>query len=218
MTGSIKGCCTALALLLALGGCKIVSNKDLDALRANSPDAFDANAYVDSVWTPNAVEQFKAKAVDLATLLPAIEADSEQAGRTYGRGGGQGNPWSYEVKGEGKVMAIDVASRHGLMTVEVATKNGPRPVDLQIGPIIFGTSLRDSLPFIHFGEFVNQIQFAEVSRALNDQAVKHLAKSFDPTTVVGKTATFYGAATQGSSSSTMSVTPIAIEIGKGTSP
>jgi predicted lipoprotein len=218
MTGSRKWLCVALALFFALGGCKIVSDKELAALRANSPDAFDAKAFVDKVWTPKAVEEFEAKAVDLATLLPAIEADPEKAGRTYGRGGGQGNPWSYEVKGEGKVTVIDVASRHGLMTVEIATKSGPQPVDLQIGPVIFGTALRDSLPFIHFGEFVNQIQFAEVSRALNDRATKGLAQSFDPKTVVGKTATFYGAATQGSSSTRMSVTPIAIEIGKETSP
>jgi predicted lipoprotein len=218
MTESRKWFCVTLALLFALGGCKIVSDKELAALRANSPDAFDVKAFVDKVWTSKAVEEFKAKAVDLATLMPAIEADPEKAGRTYGRGGGQGNPWSYEVKGEGKVTAIDVASRHGLMTVEIATKSGPQPVDLQIGPVIFGTALRDSLPFIHFGEFVNQIQFAEVSRALNDRATKDLAQSFDSKTVVGKTATFYGAATQGSSSTRLSVTPIAIEIGKETSP
>ena len=66
------------------------------------------------------------------------------------------------------------------MTVEIATKNGPRQVDLQIGPVIFGTALRDSLPFVHFGDFVNQIQFAQISRALNDAATKHLKKAADP--------------------------------------
>ena len=77
-------------------------------------------------------------------------------------------------------MAVDVKSRHGLMTVDIPTKSGPRQVDLQIGPVIFGTALRDSLPFIHFGDFVNQIQFAQVSRALNDLATKHLMKTADP--------------------------------------
>ena len=60
------------------------------------------------------------------------------------------------------------------MTVDVDTKSGTRQVDLQIGPVIFGTALRDSLPFIHFGDFVNQIQFAQISRALNDAATKHM--------------------------------------------
>jgi predicted lipoprotein len=204
----------ALALASALGGCKIVSNKDLAADEKKASDAFDANAYVAKIWTAKAVAEFKAKAVDLSTLLPAIEADPDKAGKTYGRGGGEGNPWSYEVKGEGKATAVDVESRHGLLTVEIATKNGPQPVDLQIGPVIFGAALRDSLPFVHFGDFVNQIQFAQVSRALNDVATKGLRSAFDPKTVVGETVTFYGAATQGSATTRMSVTPIAVQAGK----
>jgi predicted lipoprotein len=113
---------------------------------------------------------------------------------------------------------VDVKSRHGLMTVDIATKSGLRQVDLQIGPVIFGTALRDSLPFIHFGDFVNQIQFAQISRALNDVATKHLIKTADPQDMMGKSIVFYGAATQGSPSTIMSITPISIEIGKGTSP
>ncbi len=208
----------ALLFLFALSGCKIVSDKELAAEDAKSSNAFDATAYVEKVWTPTAVTDFKTSAVDLATLLPAIEADPDKAGKTYGRGGGEGNPWSYEVKGEGKVLAVDVKSRHGLMTVEIAAKSGPRQVDLQIGPVIFGTALRDSLPFIHFGDFVNQIQFAQVSRALNDQATKNLMKSVDREGIVGKSVVFYGAATQGSASAKMSVTPISIEITKGAPP
>jgi predicted lipoprotein len=204
------------ALLLLLSGCKIVSNKDLVAEEKNASDTFDANAYVAKVWTPKEIENFKAKAIDLATLLPAIEADPNKAGQTYGRGGGEGNPWSYEVKGEGKVTAVDVESRRGLMSVEIATKDGLRPLDLQIGPVVFGTALRDSLPFVHFGDFVNQIQFAQVSRAFNDRATKDLRGAFDPKTIVGKSVAFYGAATQGSAASKMSVTPIAIETAKAT--
>lgn len=206
----------SLALASLVGGCKIVSDKDLAADEKKSSDVFDAGAYVAKIWTPKAVSEFKAKAVDLSTLLPAIEADPDKAGKTYGRGGGEGNPWSYEVKGEGKATAVDVESRHGLLTVEIPIKDGMKPIDLQIGPVIFGTALRDSLPFVHFGDFVNQIQFAQVSRALNDAASKAVKGAFDPKTVVGKTVTFYGAATQGSASARMTVTPIAIKVGEAT--
>jgi predicted lipoprotein len=201
----------ALAALVALGGCKIVSDKDLAALENHASDAFDATAYVGKVWTPRAIRRFKEKAVDLKTLLPEIAADPDKAGKTYGRGGGEGNPWTYEVRGEGKVTAIDVASRHGLMTVEVPTDKGPEAVELQIGPVIFGTALRDSLPFIRFGDFVNQIQFAQVSRALNDRATRDLSKEIDLNAIVGKSVTFYGAATPDPSGAKVSVTPIAIE-------
>jgi predicted lipoprotein len=200
----------ALAANLALGGCKFVSDKELAAQQKQSGDVFDPQAYVDKVWTPQAIAEFKAKAIDLRTLLPAIAADPEKAGKTYGRGGGEGNPWNYEVKGEGKVTAVDAASRHALMTVQIATDQGPQDVDLQIGPVVFGTALRDSLPFIHFGDFVNQIQFAQVSRALNDRATHDLRKQLDLKTIVGKSVAFYGAAT-GASGAKLSVTPIAIE-------
>ena len=71
----------ALLLPLALGGCKIVSDKELAAVGAKSPNAFDATAYVEKIWTPTAVTDFKTSAVDLATLLPEIEADPEKAGK-----------------------------------------------------------------------------------------------------------------------------------------
>ena len=43
-------------------------------------------------------------------------------------------------------------------------------------------------------------------------------KTADPQDMMGKSIVFYGAATQGSTSTRMSITPISIEIGKGTPP
>lgn len=200
---------------LALGGCKIVANKDLLQARAKSEDAFDAAAYVDKIWDSKALPEFKNKAVDLDTLLPAVAADPDKAGKTYGQRAGDGNPWTYEIKGEGKIVAVDVASRHGIVTVEAVTKSGPRKVDLQVGPVVFGTALRDALPFIHFGDFVNQIQYAQVSRALNDHAVKEVRGAFDPKDSLGKTITFYAAAVLSGSGDAITATPVLIETSKG---
>jgi predicted lipoprotein len=201
----------ALLFAAALGGCKIVSNKDLAAARTNAPDAFDASAYVDQHWNEKAIADFKTRAVDLDTLLPAVAEDPDKAGANYGQRAGDGNPWTYEIKGVGKVTAVDTASRHAIMSLEVATKSGLKKVDLQIGPVIFGTALRDSLPSIHFGDFVNQIQYAQVSRALNDRASAAIRKDFNPNDVVGKTFAFYAAATLTSGSDAIAATPIIIE-------
>jgi predicted lipoprotein len=201
----------ALLLVSALGGCKIVSNKDLAAARAKSEDAFDAAAYVDKIWNAKTIADFKSRAVDLDTLLPAVAADPDKAGKTYGQRAGEGNPWTYEIKGVGKVGAVDTASRHAIVTLEVATKEGPRKVDLQIGPVVFGTALRDALPSIHFGDFVNQIQYAQVSRALNDRAVKDVGRAFDPKDAVGKSFAFYAAATLTAGADTITATPVILE-------
>lgn len=208
----------ALMLAAALGGCKIVGNKELAASRAKSEDAFDATTYADKIWDAKTLAEFKTKAVDLDTLLPAIAADPNKAGKTYGNGGGEGNPWTYRIKGVGKVAAVDTASRHAIVTLEVATKNGARKVDLQIGPVVFGTALRDALPAIHFGDFVNQIQYAQVSRALNDRAVKDVSHAFDWKDALGKSVAFYAAATLTAGADAITATPVAIEPAPETKP
>jgi predicted lipoprotein len=78
--------------------------------------------------------------------------------------------------------------------------------------VVFGSALRDSLPFVQFGDFINQIQFAQVSRALNDRAVTEIRKGIDPKTLVGKTVDFAGGATIDSTSGPITVTPVTLKV------
>ena len=202
-----------LILAAALSGCKIVANEDLKAEKSKSADQFDANAYVDKIWAAKVLPDFKGRAVDLDALLREVVKDPDKAGHAHGHREGDGNPWTYEIKGEGKIVAVDTASRHGIVTVEVQTETGVRKVDLQIGPVVFGTMLRDALPFIKFGDFVNQIQYAQVSRALNDRATKEVREAFDPKDATGKVIAFRAAAVL--SGDTINATPVSIEPVKG---
>jgi predicted lipoprotein len=208
--------CSAAALggsAATLGGCKIVANADLKAAKAKSSDEFDANAYVDKLWTAKVLPDFRSRAVDLDALLQQVAQDPDKAGQAHGHRAGDGNPWTFEIKGEGKITAVDAASRHAIVSVEVQTASGARKVDLQVGPVVFGTALRDALSFIQFGDFVNQIQYAQVSRALNDRASRDVRESFDFKDAVGKTVVFYAAAVL--SGDTISATPVIIEQAKG---
>lgn len=202
-----------LILAAALTGCKIVANQDLKAEKSKSADDFDANAYIDKIWAAKVLPDFKGRAMDLDALLREVAKDPDEAGHAHGHREGDGNPWTYEIKGEGKIVAVDTASRHGIVTVEVHTETGARKVDLQVGPVVFGTMLRDALPFIKFGDFVNQIQYAQVSRALNDRATKEVREAFDPKDATGKIITFRAAAVL--SGDTISATPVSIESVKG---
>ena len=47
------------------------------------------------------------------------------------------------------------------------------PVTIQIGPVMRGNAIRDASGF-KFEDFTNQVQFAQLSRAYNREAVKHL--------------------------------------------
>lgn len=191
-----------------------MANEDLKVEKSKSADEFDANAYVDKIWTSKVLPDFKSRAMDLDALLQEVAKDPDKAGHAHGHREGDGNPWTYEIKGEGKIVAVDTASRRGIVTVEVQTASGPRKVDLQVGPVVFGTTLRDAVPFIKFGDFVNQIQYAQVSRVLNDRATRGVRSSIDLKGATGKTVAFEAAAVL-SNGDTITATPISIEPAKG---
>jgi predicted lipoprotein len=65
------------------------------------------------------------------------------------------------INGEGRVTRVEVG--------QIVLDNG---IALLGGPVIRGTALRDALPFIQFSQFTNQLEYARVSNALNDRAVK----------------------------------------------
>ncbi|KNC08656.1 hypothetical protein AC791_08040 [Klebsiella sp. RIT-PI-d] len=73
----------------------------------------------------------------------------------------------------------------------IVTFNG-QPLEVQTGPLIRGNAIRDATGF-KFEDFTNQVQFAQLSRAYNREAIKHLPKIDDSWT--GKTATVLMAAT-----------------------
>ncbi len=188
-----------------LVGCKIKYDSEKAA-----NGAFNAKTYVEELWDSKVVPLIQTDPIDVATVLDAIAKDPEAAGKQYGHRAGEGQPWTYLVKGEGKVTALDVASRHGTATVETTIDGKPTPVVLQVGPVIFGTALRDALPFIAFGDFVNQIDYAEVSRALNDRATAGFAKEMAG--AEGKTVSFAGAAITPSGNSPLTITPVLLTV------
>jgi predicted lipoprotein len=208
-----------VAVIVALGlavaaatGCKIKYDSPPGTPVAG---VFDAKSYVNGLWDTKVLPLLKDKPVDVRTILAAIAEDPDAAGRQYGNRAGEGEPWTYLVKGVGTVKSVDVTSRHGTMIVELKTSGPPEEVVLQIGPVVFGTSVRDSLPFVSFGDFVNQIEYAEVSRALNDKAIAAARGQLDFEKAAGKTVTFTGAATAPSAGSPLTVTPFSVELANG---
>ena len=196
-------------------GCKIKYDSDKSAPGANGQGAvFNAKTYAEGVWDTKVVPLMHSAPIDVATVLDAVAKDAEAAGKQFGHRTGEGQPWTYLVKGEGKVTALDVASRHGTATLEITLDGKPTPIVLQVGPVIFGTALRDSLPFVAFGDFVNQIDYAEVSRALNDRATAGQAAAIAGAN--GKSVSFAGAAIAPSGGTPLTVTPVLLTVG-GTS-
>jgi len=157
---------------------------------------FDAVAYVDSIWDSKVVPTVLEKATDLSTVLSAVEANPEAACIKYGHKE-LGAPYNFIVKTEGQVVEVDTKSRNGLIVLKVPAYTGARPIKVQVGPVIRGTSIRDGIGFIHFSDFLNQIEHADVANELNERMLKVALKGIDPAALQGKTVSVYGVFSMG---------------------
>lgn len=79
-------------------------------------------------------------------------------------------PQSVFVRLHSNIEKVDLTNpRERSVTVTLNNK----PLEVQIGPLIRGNAVRDAAGF-KFEDFTNQVQFAQLSKAYNREAVKHL--------------------------------------------
>jgi len=186
-----------LALVAALtAGCSkvpgvYVYEKDgqATAAKAKAGGGADPKTYVTDNWASKIVPTVHDKAVDVTTVAAAIAKDPAAAGRQYGHQSGTGSPFAYLVKGEGTVTDIDTSVPTGPMTVEV----GDTKVTIATGPVIAGTAIRDAVGFIAFGDFTNQIDYADVANQINAKVKTDVIAKVDVKAAKGKKVAFYGA-------------------------
>ncbi|QQR39470.1 DUF2291 family protein [Devosia rhizoryzae] len=197
----------ALALVVVpLSGCKIVQIAEEEAA---VPAGFDASGYAEGIWSSQALPYFSESARPVTEVIPAIVADLEGAGTSYGYRAGEGSPWSFVVNGTGEVTAKNTESRAG--TLEVAVDGLAEPVVVQIGPVIRGNGVRDALPFVSFKDFVNQIEYANAGKALTALAYQAIGTNAEAV-AVGDTVTFTGAIAVSRPGDALMVTPVSLEV------
>lgn len=172
----------------------------------------DPNSFVEPIWKSKVIPTILAQAVDAVVLLSEIRANPEAAGQKYGRREAT-NPFNYMIKGSGKVTQVNTESRAGTMTVEIGNGSNLETINLQIGPVVIGTALRDATGLVNFNQFTNQIDYAGVSKEMNLRAIKDALAGNDPASFAGKTMQFFGAFTfDPKSTSPIRVTPVKLEV------
>ena len=176
----------------------------------NAGGVFDAKAYVGSIWSSKVMPDFATKSVDAAALLHALATDAAGAQKTYGTEATAGGPFSFMVKGMGRVLQ---AGPDGL-AVDLAPPDGKVDVTINTGPVILGTAIRDAVGFIQFSDFVNQVDFADVSTELNRMVKTTVFASLDVTHAVGQTIDFAGAFTL-SDPAAITIVPIRLSLSGG---
>ena len=167
--------------------------KPLDRPGSSSQPAMSKGAqFTEKVWESKVLPVIQDKAQEIAKILPEIRADPAGAGQKYGRREST-NPYNYIVKGTGKVIEVHTESQAGTMVLEIPGLE--EKIALQIGPVVRGTALRDATGAAPFDQFTNQLDYADVSKEMNTRAMKTAFAKIDPSTLSGKTITFFGAFT-----------------------
>ncbi|TIM16184.1 MAG: DUF2291 family protein [Mesorhizobium sp.] len=196
---------------ISLTACKILPTPSAED-GGNAP-AFNADKMVGDIWAAKMVPYLQQKAGSFPEVHALAKADPAAAGAKYGNPKKQANsPWTFAVRLEGKIVAANTQSRAAAMDVD-ADGDGKADARVQIGPAMRGTALRDSLDFIQFNDFTNQIDFAQFGKAFNIHADKAVLSKLPREALEGRSVRVVGAYVMGSGQDLPLVTPAEAEIG-----
>ena len=171
------------AAALLLTACTVVdldeNGKPIMPADPNAKASFDNQTpqqIAQQTWQQRVMDAAEKQALDATALSTQLKSPSPTATSVF-------------IRLTSVVERVDTRNEreHKL----IITFNG-QPLEVQTGPLIRGNAIRDATGF-KFDDFTNQVQFAQLSRAYNREAIKHLPKIDDSWT--GKTATVLMAAT-----------------------
>lgn len=155
-----------------------------------SPESFDADQYVASLWDSRVVPWVQDHAVELGPLIAALAQDRQAAEKKYGVLSGDG-AYSFIVRGHARVASVDTSTPVGVIVLD-SPDFQQHEVRIYAGPLVFGTVLRDALSFIRFNDFTNQMQYASTAKSLNKRALSQAYGDVDPEQLAGRNIKFLG--------------------------
>ncbi len=170
-------------LVAAAFSVKVVPIADVDAAAAGgfNPVDFAAENYDDIA---SAVDD---DAVDLTTLLTDLAGGAEES--EFGNTSGASSAYAFPVTFE----AVAGTLTEPVLPVTVAGVPADVVVQVQAGPALNGTALRDVTGEISFNQFTNQLEYQNVATELNNIVREQVLADFDAAAAAGKTIKVTGA-------------------------
>ena len=201
-----------------LPACKIVATAQKNATTAadgttSNDAAFDPDKMVSGLWDAKVIPYLTAKAGAFAEVRDLARRSPDEAGAKFGYRAKEGSaPWTVVAKIEGRIVAVDTASRAATIGVDI-DKDGKADLIVQIGPAMRGTALRDSLDFVSFNNFTNQIDFARFGKAFNQYVNRTVLETLPRDGLNGRPVVILGAFPLEKSDEPPLVTPAQITLG-----
>ena len=154
---------------------------------------FDPVSYVDNIWDSKILPKIRNESEEITFILDELFLNKEVAEEKYGNRSGTGS-YSFMIKGSGKVISLNTKSRVGTLSIELGKKYDSE-IFITTGPVIKKDSVRDAVKFIQFNDFVNQLDFADVSRIIKTRVLNEVIGPLNIKDIEGKKITFEGAIT-----------------------
>jgi len=156
--------------------------------------ARDVDEYLDDYWEQYIVPEIYERRVDIETLIETVGSNGwEHAGGTYGEIRGEiGASYTFIVYGTAVVLETNTESRNGFIVVELENQDSYE-IRISIGPALSGSAIRDSLRFVDFNQFVNQVDFARLATEMNNRGNQRALENADIFNLDGQTIEFTGA-------------------------
>ncbi|MFV0503867.1 MAG: DUF2291 domain-containing protein [Lachnospirales bacterium] len=153
---------------------------------------FNATDSVSDLWV-SAVEDIQTRAVYLPDLLTEAKGDLKSVVDDYGKYSmGTSGTISYPVSAVGEVVEVENSKKAGYLVVKLDEYNGSEIIKIQIGSVYKGSSTRDNLTIINFGDYTNQEEWAEISKELNAMIDKEVIAPADIDSILNKKIDFTG--------------------------
>ncbi|KQS75688.1 hypothetical protein ASG25_20285 [Rhizobium sp. Leaf384] len=205
--------CLASAILMVLPGCKIIKTPTAEEAAEVASGGFNPERQASELWAPKVVPYLTSKAGPYGEVAALIASDAEAAAAKYGHKEKEGNaPWTYAAKVSGRIVKAETTSRAATLDTDI-DGDGKADVRIQIGPVIKGTAIRDSLDFVSFNQFKNQIQWAEFGKAFNAHLNAQVLQALPRDGLDGKTVEAVGAFPVPAKGQLPLLTPVTITLG-----
>ena len=154
---------------------------------------FDPVSYVENIWESKILTTIHNDSEEITFILDQLFKNQELAEEKYGHRSGTGS-FSFMVRGKAEVVSLNKKSRVGTLSIKLE-KEYDSEIYITIGPVIKKDSKRDAVKFIKFNDFVNQLDFADVSRVIKVRVLNEIIGPLNLKEITGKKINFEGAIT-----------------------
>lgn len=162
---------------------EVVSTADADA--AATEGQLDPASYAADQFG-SITDFIEAEAIPLPDLLAQLAGGAEES--EFGNTSGASSAYAFPVT----LTGVAGAATPPIMPVTVEGVPPETSVQVQVGPALNGTALRDVTGEISFNDFTNQLEYQNVATELNDLVRTNVLAGFDAAAAQGKTITVTG--------------------------